>query len=132
MAIDPRGFEELTKGGFGGGDFKEIDGEFLRQAKVSWLTRALLAIALPWGLGRLAKELGGPGIEMSKKAHALFAAARRVDIIPSHSDVRGFQIVIDGMLSLFFVQDGDCFAYDGFELGRPFEEGDVTVFDGMR
>lgn len=122
MAIDPREF----------GDFKEIDGEFLKQAKVSWFTRTLLAVALPWGLGRLAKELGGPGIELSKKAHALFVDAQRVDIIPSRSDLRGFQVVIDSTLSLFFVQDSDHFVYDGFEIGRPYEAGDVTLFDGLK
>lgn len=127
MAIDPRGFDDLKNG-----DFREVDGEFLKQAKVSWLTRTLLAIALPWGLGRLARELGGPGIEMSKQAHALLAKAERIDLIPSQSDLRGFQLVVDNMLSLYFVQDGDHFIYDGFELGRPIEEGDVTIFDGMK
>jgi len=129
MAIDPRGFDDL-------GNFQEIDGEcldgeFLDKAKISWLTRALLSFALPWGLGRLAKELGGPGIEMSKKALALFARAERIDIVPSRSELRGFQLIIDNILSLYFVQDGDRFVYDGFEMG-PYEDGDVTVFDGVK
>jgi hypothetical protein len=123
MAIDPREINDLKNG-----DIQEIDGEFLEQAKISWFTRALLAVAVPWGLGRLAKELGGPGIEMSKKAHSLFAKVERVDIIPSRSEMRGFQIVIDNILSLFFCQDGDHFVYDGFEMGLC-EDGDVTVFD---
>ena len=126
MAIDPRGFDDLKNNV---GDFRELDGEFLKRAKVGWLTRTILAFALPWGLGRLAKELHGPGMEMSKKAHALFAKAERFAIIPSQSDLRGFQFVIDDMLSLFFVQDGDHFVYDGFELGPCYDEGDVTVFD---
>jgi hypothetical protein len=123
MAIDPRGFND--------GEIREIDEAFLKQANVSWLTRTWLAIALPWGLGRLAKELGGPGLERSKRTHELFAKTNRVDIVPSQSDLRGFQLVIDGMLSLFFVQDGDHFVYDGFEMG-PCEEGDVTLFDKIR
>jgi hypothetical protein len=121
MAIDPRGFD----------DVREIDEEFLRQANVSWLTRALLAIALPWGLGRLAKELGGPGIKLSKKAHAFFTDAERVDIVPSQTDMRGFQIIINHFLSLYFVQDGDHFTYDGFEMGQ-YENADVTIFDGLK
>jgi hypothetical protein len=120
MDFDPRSFD--------GGDFQEIDGEFLRKTKVSWFTRVLLSIALPWGLGRLAKELHGPELERSKQAHALFARAERVDIIPSHSDSRGFQLVLDNILSLYFVQDGEHFVYDGFEMG-PCDGGDVTVFD---
>ena len=115
MATNPRGFDELNE-------------DFLRNAKISWLTRTLLSFALPWGLGRLAKELGGPSIEMSKKAHALFAKTERIDVVPSRSTMRGFQLVIDSILSLYFVQDGDHFVYDGFELG-PYEDGDVTVFD---
>ncbi len=121
MAIDPRGVDDL----------KEIDAEFLKKAKVSLLTRVLLSIALPWGLGRLAKELGGPGIAMSKKAHAFFARVERVDIVPSQSEMRGFQIVIDNILSLFFCQDGDHFVYDGFEIGSH-DDGDVTVLDQLR
>jgi len=124
MAIDPREFSDLKNG-----DFREIDDAFLKQAKISWLTRILLAVALPWGLGRLTKELGGPGIEVSKKAHAFFTKVDRVDIIPSRSETRGFQIVLDNALSLFFCQDGDHFVYDGFEMGL-YEDGDVTVFDG--
>lgn len=118
MDFDPRSF-----------DGQEIDGEFFKRAKVSWFTRLLLSIALPWGLGRLAKELHGPELERSKQAHALFVKAQRVDIIPSQEDRRGFRLVLDNILSLYFVQDGDHFAYDGFELG-PCEDGDVTVFDG--
>jgi len=130
MAIDPRDFSDLKNSGPNGGlgDFKEIDAEFLKKAKLSWLTRLLMVIALPWMSRRLMKELGGPSVEMSKKAHAFFTAVNRVDIIPSRSEVRGFQIVIDNILSIFFCQDGDHFVYDGFEMG-PYESGDVTVFD---
>ena len=109
-------------------DLTEIDGEFLERAKVSLLTRILLSLSFGWGMSRLAKELSRPGLETSKKAHALFGRVERVDIVPSRSNMRGFQIVLDGLLSLYFSQDGDHFAYDGFEMGL-FEDGDVTVFD---
>jgi hypothetical protein len=131
MDFDPRGFDSLKNGGLdGGGDFQEIDGEFLRRTRVSWFTRLLLSIALPWGLGRLAKELHGPELERSKQAHALFAKAERIDIIPAQADLRGFRLVIDNILSLYFVQDGEHFVYDGFEMGLC-EDGDVTVFDRL-
>jgi hypothetical protein len=118
MEIDPK-------------DFRELDAKFLEKAKVSRLTRMLLAISLSWGMGRLAKELSIPGIETSKKAHALFEKVERVDIVPSRSNMRGFQIILDGLLSLYFSQDGDHFVYDGFEMG-PYEDGDVTIFDKLR
>jgi hypothetical protein len=112
-------------------DFREIDGEFLRKAKVGWFTRALLSVSLAWGVSRLAKQLRTPGMEMSKKAHAFFAKVERVHIIPSRSGMRGFQIVLDNMLSLFFCQDGDHFVYDGFEMG-PYDDGDVAVLDELK
>lgn len=118
MNIDPR-------------DLNEIDGEFLERAKVSWLTRALLNISLMWGMNRLAKELSMPGIETSKKAHALFEKVERVDIVPARGSMRGFQVILDGLLSLYFSQEGDHFVYDGFEMG-PYDEGDVTIFDKLR
>ena len=106
-------------GAWGGAEFgemQELDGKFLKRAKVSWLTRTLLGLSLTWGVSRLARELSMPGIETSKKAHALFQATERVDIIPSKSAMRGFRIVLDGLLSLYFSQDGDHFVYDGFEM----------------
>ncbi len=111
------------------GDPDEIDAEFLERAGASWLTRKLLAVSFGMGMRRLAKELSEPGLGMSKRANALFDQVRRVDVAPSDSPgFRGFQMVIDGVLSLYFSQDGDHFVYDGFEVGY-FEDGDVTVFD---
>lgn len=131
MAIDPREFGDLKNfEGFDGA--QEIDGDFLRRANISWLTRLLLRIALPWGFARLAKELSRPGLAAAKRAHAVFAPAERVDLIPSRADLRGFRLVLDQMLVLYFIQDGDHFIYDGFEFGTMCEEGDVTVFDGKR
>jgi hypothetical protein len=122
MAIDPREFDDL----------REIDSEVLEKMRVSWFTRTLLRVAVPWGLGRLAKELQGPGIEMSQRAHALFAKTERVDVIPLRTDLRGFRVILDSTLALYFIQAGDHFVYDGFELGPYCDDGDVTVFDGVR
>lgn len=44
---------------------------------------------------------------------------------------RGFIVFIDNKLSLWFNQDGDCFKYDGFEMGE-YDDGEVTVFDGIK
>jgi hypothetical protein len=118
MDIDPR-------------DLAEIDQEFLERANVSWFTRLLLGISLGWGVGRLARELNRPVVETSKHAHALFQKIERIDIIPSQSNMRGFRIVLDGLLALYFSQDGDHFIYDGFEIGPHEDDADVTVFDGL-
>lgn len=126
MDFDPRGFDDVKNN-----ELREIDPDFLERANVSWFTRLLLSIAIPWGMGRLARELGGPSIEMSKKANTLFKQAQRVDLLPSRTETRGFQVVIDQILSLYFSQDGDHFVYDGFEMGSC-EEGDVTIFDDLR
>jgi hypothetical protein len=127
MENDPRGFNDLKE--FNG--IEEIDRAFLERAKVSWLTKILLGISLSWGMARLARELNSPCIETSKKAHALFQGIGRIDFVPSRSTMRGFQIILDGLLSLYFSQEGDHFVYDGFEMG-PYDEGDVTVLDKLR
>lgn len=124
MENNPREFDDLK-------EIEEIDRAFLERAKVSWLTKVLLGISLSWGMSRLARELSLPGIETSKKAHALFQKVGRVDFIPSRSSMRGFQIILDGLLSLYFSQEGDHFVYDGFEMG-PYDEGDVTILDKLR
>jgi hypothetical protein len=121
MANDPREINDL----------KEIDRAFLERAKVSWLTKILLGISLSWGMARLARELNLPGIETSKKAHAFFQKIERVDFVPSRGSMRGFQIILDSLLSLYFSQEGDHFVYDGFEMG-PYDDGDVTVLDKLR
>jgi hypothetical protein len=109
-------------------ELKEIDADFLKRARVSWITRMLLSVSLSWGMSRLVRELGMSGVEASRRAHSLFAKVDRVDVFPSRSGMRGFHVVLDGTLALFFCQDGDHFVYDGFEMG-PYEAGDVTIFD---
>ena len=123
MDFDPERFDaelELVAG---------MDEAFLEGAKISWLTRFLISFALPWGFARLAREVRAPGVAASKKAHAFFAGAGRIDVVPLRSELRGFRLIIDSVLSIYFIQDGDHFAYDGFELGCYSDEGDVTIFD---
>jgi hypothetical protein len=123
MDFHPLGFDGREQG-----ELQELDAGFLERAKVGWFTKLLLSIAIPWGMGRLARELGGHGIELSKKADAFFGKTERVDVVPSRDGSRGFQLVIDQALSLYFCQDGDHFVYDGFEMGA-YEAGEVTIFD---
>lgn len=116
MDFDPADFENL----------KDIN-----KSKVGWLTKTLMRMLLPWTMKRFVTELNASGIALSKKAGELFEGVDRVDIIPIRAiDVRGFQIILDNVIALYFCQEEDHFVYDGFELG-PQEEGDITVFDDL-
>src|SRR3989344_4909754 len=66
--------------------------------------------------------------DVADRAHELFKKSERIDIAPSKSGLRGFQLIIDGSTALYFYQDGDHFVYDGFE-GGEYGKGDVTIFD---
>ncbi len=63
-----------------------------------------------------------------EKAHEAFSRTHCIDLLPSRSGSRGFQIILDHNTALYFYQDGDHFVYDGFEMGE-YDEGDVTIFD---
>lgn len=115
-------------------DFEDLDLEKikfdhknLKEGGVSLRTRILLRLWPIKGMEFLAKELGMDS-EIMEKADRLFYGADRVDIVPSTSGARGFQIVLDQRTALYFVQDGDRFVYDGCEEGE-YEKGTVTVFD---
>ena len=100
----------------------------LKELGVDRWTRILLRIAPAYGVKRLTRSFGG-NFDYAEKAHALFDKTERIDIIPSCSGTRGFQIILDKSTALYFNQDGDHFTYDGFEVGE-YDGGEVTVFDG--
>lgn len=101
----------------------------LKESGVDFWTIFLLRVAPIRGIKRLSRKMGiDPDI--ADKAHSLFANSERVDIIPSNSGKRGFQIVINSSTALYFYQDGDHFVYDGWESGE-YEKGDVTIFDNL-
>lgn len=99
----------------------------LKKSGVDWWTRVLLRFAPLRGVRRLSRKMGiDPDI--ADKANALFAGTERVDIVPSRTGTRGFQIILNRSTALYFYQDGDHFVYDGFESGE-YDKGDVTLFD---
>lgn len=61
----------------------------------------------------------------------LFFHEASVDIVPTKTGGRGFRIILNNNLSLYFYQDGKHFKYDGWEVGE-YEDGDITVFDYQR
>jgi len=62
--------------------------------------------------------------------HDIFSGVERVDIVPYQPGSRGFAIILDRHTALYFNQNGDHFAYDGFEVGE-YGGGDVTIFDNL-
>ena len=107
-----------------------FDGNGLKKNGVSWWTRVLLRAWPRKGIARLTREFGMDPALM-EKAHDLFSRVRRVDVFPSASSERGFQIVLDRSTALYFHQEGDHFVFDGPETGK-YGKGDVTIFDGMK
>lgn len=66
-----------------------------------------------------------------EQGQKLFSKSKNIDIFPLGPEGgRGFILVIDNHTSFWFYQDGDHFAYDGFEMGE-YGNGDVTIFDEM-
>ena len=64
-------------------------------------------------------------------AKFLFDNTQRIDIFPSDSrEGRGFTLVLDNKLCLFFEQLDDCFRYSGMEMGT-YKKGNVTIFDSL-
>ncbi|TSC89212.1 MAG: hypothetical protein G01um10143_593 [Parcubacteria group bacterium Gr01-1014_3] len=105
----------------------QFDLKNLKEGGVSWWTRVLLRVSPLRGVKRLSRELG-VNSDVANQASEFFQATERIDIIPSKSGLRGFQLIIDGSTALYFHQDGDHFIYGGWETGK-YEKGEVTVFD---
>ena len=113
-------------------EFKDLkfDMKSFKDAKIPWQTRFLLKFWPSAGMKRLAEDFGMSS-ELSAPAHKLFEKVSKVDIIPSTSGQRGFILVLDRTTALYFYQDGDHFAYDGFEVG-DYDKGDITIFDNKK
>lgn len=123
------GFEIMDDFDFDDFDNKKIRWDYknLKEGGIDLWTRILLRVSPLRGVKRLSRRLGMDQ-DFADKAHKVFADTERVDIIPSRSGTRGFQLVINGNTALYFNQDGDHFTYDGFEMGE-YNKGEVTIFD---
>ena len=99
--------------------------------KINWFTKILMRFVPKTFLLYVAKK---QGIKPQKIDYAmkLFGENSRVDIHPlPNRNGRGFIVILDNKLSLYFYQDGDHFYYDGCEIGE-YEKGNVTVFDKIQ
>lgn len=98
-----------------------------KKLELDWWTRMLFILSPFRALCRVAEKMGvSPDIAMM--AHDLFVDVKCVEIARTASDQRGFILTINRNTALYFYQDGDHFAYDGFEMGT-YDPGDVQVFD---
>ncbi|MEK7212756.1 MAG: hypothetical protein AAB686_03700 [Patescibacteria group bacterium] len=113
-----------------GGKGTKFDFKNFKDSGVSLITRLLLRFWPSRGVGRLAREFGLSD-KLMEKANGLFLNVQRIDIVPSKSGERGFQIILDKSTALYFYQDGDHFIYDGCEVGK-YERGEVTIFDRLK
>lgn len=131
MKTHTRGKRDVHRSQKANPDFegKKIKFDFknLRESGIRFWTRVWLRLWPIYGVRRLSRELG-MNPDITENAQRTFENAERIDIMPSTSGIRGFQLIIDRSTALYFYQDGDHFVYDGFESG-DYENGDVTVFD---
>lgn len=111
---------------------KELDKEISSgSASLPWHMRFLMRF-FPKVFLRLHTQKFGVHFRMIDTAQQLFQNTDSIDVHPiSGADGRGFVLVLDRRLSLWFFQDGDHFVYDGFEIGE-YEKGDVTIFDRVK
>lgn len=101
----------------------------MKKANISLLDKLLLRF-FPWHAMRIfAKRMGVENV-VFEYAELLFRNTKRIDFFPTHGG-RGLIIVLDQQTALFFHQDKDHFAYDGFEMGK-YNKGDVAVLDDVR
>jgi len=100
------------------------------EIKINWFIKLLLKF---WPKLAMRYFAGKMGIKepLFDKAHELFSKIDCVDIMPTASGSRGFILILNRHTALYFYQDGDRFAYDGFEMGE-YEKGDVAIFDKIR
>jgi hypothetical protein len=100
-----------------------------REFKISWWDRLTMRFFPKFFLKSSAKELGLDGKKIDL-AYDIFEGTK-IHIEPLSGSSRGFIITLDNKLSLWFLQDGDHFEFDGIEMGE-YEDGDVTVFDNLK
>lgn len=102
----------------------------MKKIKINWFTKLLLKFWPNLAMKQLANKMGINN-SLFDKAHELFSNVKRIDLFPAGAGTRGFILILDRKTALYFYQDGDCFVYDGFEMGE-YKKGDVTIFDNIR
>ena len=100
----------------------------LKELKFPWYKKFLMRFFPKTFLKISADDLGLEGRKIDL-AYKLFDDAK-VHIEPLSGESRGFIITLDGKLSLWFLQDGNHFKFDGIEMGE-YDDGEVTVFDEL-
>jgi len=101
----------------------------MKEVKINWFIKALLRCRPKFAIKLLVRQQGIRSLSFDK-LHDILAKTERIDIFPYQDGSRGFMIVLNKEVALYFNQGGDHFVYDGFEVGK-YGGGDVTIFDGI-
>lgn len=64
-------------------------------------------------------------------AQTLFGDATRIDLITMHTSKKGFILIINQRLSLWFYKRGTGYVYDGHEIG-PYDQGKLDPDEDER
>ena len=96
---------------------------------INKLTKIFLKFS-PYAFLKRSAQQQGINSDKLNYAVKLFADCHRIDIQPWSGSRRGFIIFLDNKFSLWFLQAGDTFVFDGYEIGQ-YDNGSVTVFDGL-
>ncbi|MFA6587682.1 MAG: hypothetical protein WCT08_01295 [Patescibacteria group bacterium] len=92
-----------------------------------WYFRLLFRLFPRITANFLGRKMSG-GIDFAT-LQKILEKTKCVDLIPLNTENDlGFQIILDSKVALFFSQDSDHFAYDGYEVGE-YDKGEVTVLD---
>lgn len=99
------------------------------QGDFRWFDKILIRI-WPTAFVKFVAWRKGVPPSLIRHADSLFDGAT-VDIVPTKTNLRGFRIIVDKKLALYFNQNGKYFDYDGWEVGE-YEDGDIRIFDHHR
>lgn len=100
------------------------------ELKINWVMKLLLKLSPNHAMKYMARKMRINNVVFDE-AHELFSKIERIDFFPTTPGNRGFVLIFDLQTAIYFHQDGDHFAYDGFEMGE-YEKGDVTIFDRIK
>jgi hypothetical protein len=109
-------------------DKREIYMIVPEDCKQSWFNRFLMRFFPSWWQQYTLLRMGISANVF--RLDAWLKSFERVDFFLLSGGDRGFRIIFDKEIALYFHQRGDSFEYDGWEAGE-YEDGDVTILDGV-
>lgn len=91
---------------------------------MNWIDSILQHLLPGLWIKRVCRKMG---ISKSPlELHQALSEFEHVYVIPSKSGIRGFRLVLDDEIALYFFQNDDHFEYDGWEVGK-YNKGKSTL-----